>query len=190
MKRVRTRALAVVAVAVMGLVGPRVAARGGGHDPAEDRAVEAIERAGGWVCPPFLLYGRGCVVSIEGEKATDDVLVYLRAVKGLRVLSLDGSRITDAGLAHVKRVSALNVLSLANTDVTDGGLAHLAGMTTLRELDLSGTLVTDAGLTHLNELVHLRTLTVAGTEVSSEGAKALRRSLPRCRIRGATPAGS
>jgi hypothetical protein len=182
MRRVRTWVLTVAAVAVFGFVDSEAMARGGEPDPGEVQAVAAIERVGGWVSPAFLFYPQGCVVVIEGGKATDEDLVHLTCLKSMWVLVLDDTKLTDLGLTHIEGLKNLKVLSLVGTQVTDAGLAHLAGLKKLRELDLRRTQVTDAGLDYLKELKRLRKLTVVNTKVTAQGVKQLRRSLPWCRI--------
>lgn len=159
MRRMRSCVLTIAAVSALGFVDSGARARGGEHDPDQARDIAALERVGGFVTPGGLLLPQGLVAGIEGTRASDDDLIHLRSFKRLMVLTLDGTRITDAGLAQLHELK------------------------NLRELDLTDTQVTDAGLVHLRELKHLRRLTIAGTRTSPEGVRALRRSLPWCRIR-------
>jgi hypothetical protein len=183
MRCVRSLVLTVAALAATGFVGSGATALGGETDTDQARAVAMIERVGGFVSPGALLIPQGLVVVIEGSKASDRDLVYLKSLKSLCVLGLDDTRITDAGLAHLKGLKNLKSLSLERTKVTDAGLAHLQGLPKLRELDLKGTRVTDAGIVHLADMKHLRELSVAETGITAEGIKRLRRSLRWCRIR-------
>lgn len=62
----------------------------------------------------------GCVT-----KLTDNDMVYLEPLLGLRRLDLAGSAITDAGLDHLKELKKLDYVNLANTSVTEEGMRRL-----------------------------------------------------------------
>jgi hypothetical protein len=73
-------------------------------------------------------------------------------------------------------------LELHSPYVNDAGLVHLKALAKLAELDLSGTQVSDAGLRHCAEMRSLKLLNLRGTKVTAEGAAALHKALPGCKI--------
>ncbi|HJZ92889.1 MAG TPA: leucine-rich repeat domain-containing protein [Gemmataceae bacterium] len=137
----------------------------------------------------------------------DAGLKHLGALKGLRELSLSNNPVTDAGLEHLAGLSNLRELNLASTQVTGNGLKHLAGLTNLKtlyvsdckiagpglehlkgltglqDLSLGGNPLTDAGLEPLKSLTDLTSLNLTGTKVNDEAVLALKKALPRARIR-------
>jgi len=116
------------------------------------------------------------------DSASDDDLVHLKELKGLRELNLWQSQVTDAGLAHLKELKGLQTLSLSWTPVTDAGLVYLKELKGLRELYLYATPVTDAGLAHLKELTGLQFLGLRLTNVTDAGISELKKSLPNVRV--------
>ena len=167
--------------ATLAAFGIVAAARGGEPDPAEDRAIAAIGRTGGYATPRAGIIPAAVVVMM-GTKTTDDDLKELHHLKGLSVLMLDGTKVSDAGFARLEGLSGVRVLSLKQTQITDAGLGHLTGLRKLRELDLTGTGISDAGVDHLVQIKGLRELTVDETKITPEGRKRLRRSLWWCRV--------
>ena len=82
-----------------------------------------------------------------GPGVSDQGLVHLRELVGLRELRLDSAAdVSDEGLAHLTGLTGLEELSLQYTGISDAGLASLAGLVHLAELTLDGTEITDAGL--------------------------------------------
>jgi hypothetical protein len=70
------------------------------------------------------------------------------------------------------------------TKLTDDGLEHLAGLSDLRELTVNGCLgITDKSLETMQGLKSLKYLVIANCPgLSREGATALKKALPDCRI--------
>ena len=70
-----------------------------------------------------------------------------------------------------------------------GGASRLAdalldeGYRSVTVLDLSSTQVTDASAKHLAEMKNLTTLSLYQSGMSSKGIDAVRKALPKCRIR-------
>ena len=91
-------------------------------------------------------------------------------------------RPTDNDMLDLDPLNGLRTLKLVGAPVTDRGLSHLRGLSELRQLDLSGTLVTDAGLVHLMRLKRLDFITLTDTGVTSKGAAELSRALPNADI--------
>jgi hypothetical protein len=98
----------------------------------------------------------------------------------LHILNCPG--VTDSGLEFVKSLRKLRRLDLRGTSITDRGLASLSRLTELRELSLSRTSVSDAGLFRLEQLTNLEWLALSNTAVTPDGAKKLKRHLPKCQM--------
>jgi hypothetical protein len=169
----------------------------------QKEAVEAIEKAAGWVVydyqsenlsaePPVprwkrLLLGKDFFFDVVwAELITtgfgDDEAAHLRGLTGLKTLRLNDPQFTDAGLAHLRGLTSLERLYLDGTQVTDAGLVHLEGMTNLQSLGLFLTPVTDAGLGRLRGLTKLEWLNLVDTQATPEGVKKLQEALPECQI--------
>ncbi|MBM4043253.1 MAG: hypothetical protein FJ290_32595 [Planctomycetes bacterium] len=120
-------------------------------------------------------------LDISGHASNED-LMHLKELRGLRRLELFGTQITDAGVAHLRNLKGLQRLDLGATQITDAGVAHLMELRGLQSLDLTRTRVTDAGLTHLKELKGLRWLGLWHTQVTAAGIAELKKSLPNVRV--------
>lgn len=121
------------------------------------------------VLAPDRLWG----LHAENSRVTDDQLMHLSDMAGLRLLDLTGTPITDAGLLHLQGLESLESLSLWHTNVSDVGLALVGRVTSLVHLGLGATAVTDAGLVHLRNLHGLRSLQLWGTRVRGPGLQHL-----------------
>jgi hypothetical protein len=84
---------------------------------------------------------------------TDDQLIYLRGLIGLRELDLTDTRITDAGLRHLRPLVQLRRLLLGETNVTALGLAHLSALPRLRFVDIGNMPIADTTKEWLDELL-------------------------------------
>lgn len=83
------------------------------------------------------------VLQMANPDVSDETLVLVREMRGLRELDLSNTRVTDAGLSQLAALPRLERLRLANTQITDAGFqARIATHPMLRELDLRGTQVT------------------------------------------------
>lgn len=80
---------------------------------------------------------------------SDACLIPIQGLSRLQILTLSGNRITDDGLAMIGRMPNLEELDLDATDVTDAGLVHLQALKKLKSLSLGGTLVTPRGASKL-----------------------------------------
>jgi hypothetical protein len=119
-------------------------------------------------------------LNLSNTRVTSAGLVHLSGLKNLKWLSLWNTPVDDDGLRHLAKLTKLQSLILDGTRVTDSGLKHLEGLKDLDEwLGLSGTGVTDKGLVHLKGLSKLRQVNVRLTKVTADGAKELRKSLPK-----------
>jgi internalin A len=114
-------------------------------DDAEERAVAAIKKLGGWVKQDET------VVVLEGAVVTDNVLKELAPLKGLKTLSLRNTEVTDEGLKELAQLKSLAFLNIADTKVTDAGLKELAALKTLTSISMYRTKVTEAGVAELKK---------------------------------------
>ncbi len=161
-------------------------------------AVEAVEKAGGWVVydcqseqasdpnavppgPGWLrdrlgeyFFANVVAVYFDTTLVTDDDLQQLKRLPQLRTLYLAGALITDAGVEHLAEITQLEVLNLSATRVTDAGLNHLKALTHLWSLGLDHADVTDAGLQHLRGLTQLQELGLNHTNVTDAGLENLK----------------
>lgn len=190
----RTRRRLVFSVRAILLVVLVVGAwMGRGIDGArrQRRAVEAIERAGGWVSyewsyrafqrreldpgppgpewlsrwlgPDYL----GDVASVGEVSIDDDLMPAIGELRELRYLDVGVSGAPGPYMARLGRLKKLESLYLDEAKLTDDDLAHLSSMSELRELDFDADLVTDAGIRHLAKLSHLKGLALSGSDVTT-----------------------
>jgi internalin A len=125
---------------------------------------------------------RGLYLFYSG--VTDAQLKHLAALKNLQTLDLSNTSVTDVGLKELAGLTCLQALNLHSTEVTDAGLKVLGGLKGLQTLHLGETAVTDAGLKELAGLKNLQVLNLRDTKTTAEGAAALRKELPACKIIG------
>jgi hypothetical protein len=108
-------------------------------------------------------------LDLGGSKAlTDEGLLHLARLPGLKHVDVSGTSITDRGLQVLRNLPALETLSLAMTRVTDEGVAHLADCHELRHLNLSSTRTGDGALRALAGKRHLQDLS-SGNDVTDAG---------------------
>ena len=121
-------------------------------------------------------------IGLEGDHATDALLVHLKGLPKLKELWLNRAKITDAGLVHLKELTNLKILHLKNTQISDAGLVHLKGLTKLERLDLRDSQITDAGVVHLKGLTNLEMLLLSSSIINDGGVGELTKALPNCKI--------
>ena len=102
-------------------------------------------------------------------RITDDQLVHISVLRGLRVLDLGSTLVTDAGMQHLIGLKELNELDLWGTPLTDVGVATIGALTSIENLNLAEMQVSDLGLIHLEKLTMLDTLILRGTKVRGPG---------------------
>jgi hypothetical protein len=110
---------------------------------------------------------------------TDDDLVHLRPLKGLRRLRLWG-QFTDAGLACLAGMNDLEVLVLEDVQLTDAGVANMQALRQLTVLNSLRSKISDIGLENLGHLTALEAIRLEGSRISDSGLIHLR-SLPALR---------
>lgn len=142
-------------------------------------------------------------------QADDAVLEVIGGMKSLRTLELAKTKITEAGIGHLGGLTDLERVDLAYTPQTDDGLKHLAGMKKLKSLNLAKCQIEGPGLAHLAamrqleelhleynplteeamphllRLTGLRDLNLTQTKIGDDAALALKKALPKARIRDA-----
>jgi len=116
-------------------------------------------------------------------KLNDEGLKEVAKLKRLKSLLLVKTNITDAGLREMAKLPELVSLTISGADITNVGLKELVNVPNLTELGLMATQVTDEGLQELAKLKNLFELNLGGTRVSKAGVAALRKALPKCRIK-------
>lgn len=84
------------------------------------------------------------ILQMANPDVTDQTLIELEGMKGLRELDLNHTKITDAGLKLIReQFPRLESLKISGTLVTDPGINdHLASMDSLKRLDVRNTAVT------------------------------------------------
>jgi Leucine-rich repeat (LRR) protein len=121
-------------------------------------------------------------LGLRHTKLNDDGMAGLAAMKKLRVVDLGDTRINGSGLKNLSAAGELEKLDLWHTSITDGNLVHLKDLKSLKWLSLAETKIGDKALTHLEGLANLGYLDLRHTAITPEGAQAIRRALPRCKI--------
>jgi hypothetical protein len=121
-------------------------------------------------------------VELYGKPSTPDPLGPIESFPHLEFLLLNGCGTTDNDLIHLSGLNGLRDLVIIRAEITDAGLAHLAGLPRLRRLNLARCGITDVGLTHLVTLENLKQLNLHGTRVTEAGVAMLRKSLPSLEI--------
>ncbi|HLF93994.1 MAG TPA: hypothetical protein VJB14_11065 [Planctomycetota bacterium] len=111
---------------------------------------------------------------VEIDGFTDEALVPIGKLSGLKELNLGDAGVTNAGLKHLSGLKELTRLDLGWTkDVGDAGMPLLAKLKKLEFLGLGGTKVTDAGLPALAALPNLKEVALMGTAVTDQGLQSL-----------------
>ena len=171
---------------------------------SQRRAIEAIQRAGGYVLfdyqkipsgqwnpklprpdrgrlaqlfPPEL-FEEVTLVNLRDRPIGDRELRLIGRLGKVEYLDLQGTKVTDAGLSSLRGCTSLEFLWLANTSIGDLGARHLASIPSLVNLTLDDTQVGDDGLTALSELDGLVSLGVRNTRVGKFAAAEYRRKRP------------
>ena len=110
------------------------------------------------------------VVEICASGITDDGLVHLENVRGLRRLVLHETQVTGAGLRRLRK-TPIEQLVLGQSAVSDETLECLDSFKRLKKLALYNTSVTDAGLQKLGRARDLEQLFLEKMAISDEGMR-------------------
>lgn len=145
---------------------------------------------------------------VEIDGLSDEALVFIGKIPGLKLLNLGDGQITTAGLKPLtglrelesldlgwtkdvgdealpllRPLPRLRVLGLGGTKITDAGLPTLASFPALKELRLMATGVTDQGLQALEACKGLETVKLGKkTKISPQAIERLRKALPSCAV--------
>jgi tetratricopeptide (TPR) repeat protein len=126
-------------------------------------------------------------LNLGNTRISDSGLQSLVHLPALKTLNLAGTRITDLGMASVGQVTSLRTLWLTSVDIGDEGVEYLKELPNLRILWLGNTSnrITDAGVSRLAQLNSLKELWIGSNAITETGVSALRKALPKCRIKDA-----
>jgi Leucine-rich repeat (LRR) protein len=119
---------------------------------------------------PDDLYGMGFNIS-QRNPATDDCLLHLAHLTGLKSLNISRTDITDNGMKYIANLKSLESLEMPNR-VTDRGMVYVGQLTSLRRLyfnDDGGSQVTNRGMRHLANLKNLEELALTGGRMGDAG---------------------
>jgi hypothetical protein len=116
---------------------------------ARDPAVVMIEQLGGKTITaqddtgkPFIKL----VVFGPDGTLTDTDLSVIAGQTRMERLDINRYRVTDDGLVYVEELIGLKALCISKTPITDAGLVHLTPLKQLTSLELIETQITDSGL--------------------------------------------
>ncbi len=154
---------------------------------AEQAAIAAITKLGGWV-KTEMIDGEEHVVELnmdfhESEDEgrlnnrlmTDESLFYAPKFPKLRKLFLHGAQASDRGLANVRGMDALEEIFLWDAaEVTDDGVTHLATLANLQFILLTNSKITDEALRHLSRTPKLNHLSLQTNRFTDRGLEHLK----------------
>ena len=150
------------------------------------------------------------LISLKGEKVTDDILEEVAKIPGLKGIGIFDSNISDDGLKHLADCKSLERIGISKPRITDIGVSYLAKLTRLKDLDivgakqvtdqsiaeltskcafleslnLFGTGITDQSLKNIEKLPSLKFLAVYETKVTKTQVEKLKKVFPKAEIRG------
>ena len=121
-------------------------------------------------------------LSLNGTNIGDEAIRYMKDLP-LTWLDIADTNVTDEGLARLARPERFWSLDLSGTQITDSGLDYLRTARSLTRLGLGRTRITDSSIHLLSTMTSLNNLDLRGTALSTDRVAALRRMLPKCRMR-------
>jgi internalin A len=160
------------AVTMLGLLifGPSAVA-----DESEDKAVQAITKAGGKFRHDENAIGKPVIgVIFDRTKVRGEDLIPLKELKSLKEFGVVATGVDDIALRSIQGLKSLESVLIIESGVTDEGIKNLAGLTRLRELRVSDTKITDAGLKDLGNLTRLERLHFSFVPISGTGLRHLK----------------
>ena len=115
-------------------------------------------------------------IRLETKAISDDDLMAIEALSGLRTLILDHSdnRIGDEGSGRLARLPALGHLRIRGGSIGDVGVRSLASAASLRILNLPQSRISDAGLAELGKLPALEQIRLGSPKITDAGVVALK----------------
>jgi hypothetical protein len=121
-------------------------------------------------------------LNIDKVKIGNVSLVCIRNLENLAGLHLTSTRVTDTGLWKLARMKQLEYLNLQRNEISDLGMNDLCKLENLITLRLDHTRVSDGGLLKLVGMKNLRNLSLRNTKVTANGVAWLQVLLPECAI--------
>lgn len=122
-------------------------------------------------------------IGLIGEKVTDESMIYVGLLTGLRHVSLKRTNVTDEGFRELRELSLLLSLEVFSPEeLTDEGLEYLQGQVYLLDCSLTGTHLSNRSVRTLQNFTQLRTLHLNDAGITEEGIISLEGALPNCKI--------
>lgn len=103
---------------------------------------------------------------IKDHTVSDEDILPLEGLSGVRVVILDQGMISDDGMKILATLPDLMHLRVRISIISDRGLGHLLGCENLRILNLPNSQLTDEGIMSLRQLPRLRQLRIGGDSVT------------------------
>ena len=122
-------------------------------------------------------------ISFLGSDISDNELVHVGKLHGLKEIDVSCTQIGDAGLSHLKDLRHLTKLNLSSTKISNYGLSLIPEGAKLRELVLDNTEIGDEALSHICSFTNLRVLSLSFTEISDKGLGHLKGSTTLEKVR-------
>jgi hypothetical protein len=158
-------------------------------DLAEQIAIDAIKKLGGWV-ELETIDGSEHVVEVnmvyhndektgrsENRIICDECLSYVPKFPKLKRLFLYREQATDSGLASLRGMEDLEEIGIWDaSEVSDMGAAHIAQINSLREIHIQNAKLSDEALKHFGRLQKVEKLSLQGNHFTNLGLKHLRNS--------------
>ncbi|MGH9551744.1 MAG: hypothetical protein ACRD3W_20330, partial [Terriglobales bacterium] len=106
---------------------------------------------------------------------SDDTLLYLDHLTGLKMINLCGTEVSDKGLAHIAALPDLLEVNVIRCPITGTGLAKMKCIPTLEILKANGVQNITPVLTRLSGSHNLRIIAVKNCNVTDRGLALLSR---------------
>lgn len=104
---------------------------------------------------------------------TDDEMMFLDHLSGLKYLSIKGTRVTDKGLAYIGHLQNLRLLNINGTDITGRGLQSTAFLQNLVWLDANNIRNGGAVISGLKGSKNIECLFLADAQLKNEDLRLL-----------------
>lgn len=143
--------------------------------PDEQKAIDAVRKAGGTATIDPKL-AAGARVSAKFPAATDATLLTLQKYPSIGALDiLDAAKCTQKGLSTLKDLPKLRKLVLGSSKLTVAGARAIGQCAELRRLGLAEAGLTDAELAGLQDLKRLEHLTLSNNpKITDRGMQTVR----------------
>lgn len=109
---------------------------------------------------------------------TDDVLLRIAELEGLKQLDLRSSNVTDHGLQFVSDLPSLEFLGLGGSRITGAGLSRIGSLPALKKIYLNNMRIGDADVQTLTRFPTLTYLCLSSCDVTDEGVRELAGAFP------------